>query len=50
MLAVLPGYWPVIGSTRVESVRDAVAAMSEPIDDELRDALLGDLESRGVAV
>ena len=50
MLAVLPGYWPVIGSTRVESVRDAVAAMSEPIDDELRDALLGDLDSRGVAV
>lgn len=48
--AALPDYRPVIGSTRVESVRDAVAAMSEPIDDELRDALLGDLDSRGVAV
>jgi aryl-alcohol dehydrogenase-like predicted oxidoreductase len=50
MLDVVAGYWPVIGSTRIESVRDAVAAMTEPVDDELREALLGDLESRGVPV
>jgi len=50
VMATLPGYWPVIGSTRVDSVRDAAAAMTEPVDDELRDALLGDLASRGVPV
>lgn len=50
MLAVVPGYWPVIGSTRVASVRDAVAAMNEPADDDLQQALLGDLASRGVPV
>ncbi|MBX9718092.1 MAG: aldo/keto reductase, partial [Microbacteriaceae bacterium] len=50
VLDVLPGYWPVIGSTRVESVRDAIAAMAEAVDDELRQALLGDLASRGVPV
>lgn len=46
----LPGYWPVIGSTRVESVRDAIGAMEEQVDDELRQALLGDLSSRGVPI
>jgi len=50
MLVVLPGYWPVIGSTRVASVQDAIGAMGEPVDDELREALLGDLASRGVPV
>lgn len=50
VIDVLPGYWPVIGSTRVESVRDAIAAMRESVDDELREALLGDLDSRGVPV
>lgn len=50
VLGALPGLWPVIGSTRVESVRDAMAAATEEIDDELRDALLGDLDSRGVPV
>jgi len=48
VLAVLPGYWPVIGSTRAESARDAIGALDEPVDDELRAALLGDLASRGV--
>ena len=50
VMATLPGYWPVIGSTRLDSVRDAAAAMAEPVDDELCDALLGDLASRGVPV
>jgi aryl-alcohol dehydrogenase-like predicted oxidoreductase len=50
VLDVLPGYWPVIGSTRPDSARDALAAMTEQVDDELRDALLGDLASRGVPV
>lgn len=50
VLDVLPGYWPIIGSTRVDSVRDAIAAAAEPVDDELRQALLGDLASRGVPV
>jgi len=47
---VLLGYWPVIGSTRADSAREAIAAMAEPVDDELRQALLGDLASRGVPV
>jgi aryl-alcohol dehydrogenase-like predicted oxidoreductase len=50
VLDVLPGYWPVIGSTRVDSVRDTLAATTEPVDAELREALLGDLASRGVPV
>lgn len=50
MLAVVPGYWPVIGSTRAASARDAIGAMTEHVDEELRDALLGDLASRGVPV
>ncbi len=50
VLDVLPGYWPVIGSTRADSARDAIAATGESVDDELRQALLGDLASRGVPV
>lgn len=50
VLDVLPGYWPVIGSTRADSARDAIAATVEQVDDELRQALLGDLASRGVPV
>ncbi len=48
VLGALPGLWPVIGSTRVESVRDAMAATTEDVDDELRQALVDDLASRGV--
>jgi aryl-alcohol dehydrogenase-like predicted oxidoreductase len=50
VLRALPGLWPVIGSTRVESVRDAMAATTEEVDDELRQALADDLASRGVPV
>ena len=50
VLDVLPGLWPVIGATRVESVRDAMAAVDEVVDDKLRNALTDDLESRGVAL
>lgn len=48
VLDALPGLWPVIGSTRVESVRDAMAASTEEVDDELREAFAADLASRGV--
>ena len=48
MLHALPGLWPVVGSTRVESVRDAMAATTEEVDDELLQALVDDLASRGV--
>jgi aryl-alcohol dehydrogenase-like predicted oxidoreductase len=44
----LPGFWPVIGSTRVESVRDAMAATSDEVDDDLQQAIADDLASRGV--
>lgn len=50
MLDLLPGLWPVIGATRVESVRDAMAAGNDVVDDELRTAMTDDLESRGVAI
>lgn len=50
VLRALPGLWPVIGSTRVESVRDAMAATAAEVDDELRQALVDDLASRGVPV
>ncbi|UYN83182.1 MAG: aldo/keto reductase [Microcella sp.] len=50
MLDLLPGLWPVIGATRVESVRDAMAAVDDVVDDELRGALTDDLASRGVAI
>lgn len=48
MLETMPNLWPVIGATRVESVRDAVAAATYAVDDELRYAFLGDLASRDV--
>lgn len=50
VLGALPGLWPVIGATRVESVRDAMAATSDDVDAELRQALVDDLASRGVSV
>ncbi|WP_353827761.1 aldo/keto reductase [Agromyces sp. SYSU T0242] len=48
MLDAMPGAWPVIGSTRVESVRDSVAAAETQVDDELRRAFADDLGARGV--
>jgi aryl-alcohol dehydrogenase-like predicted oxidoreductase len=45
-----PGLWPVIGATRVESVRDAALAAADEVDDELRQAFVDDLASRGVPV
>ena len=48
MIDALPGCWPVIGPTRVESVRDSVAAAHEVVDDELRTAFRDDLRSRGI--
>ena len=45
-----PGLWPVIGATRVESVRDAVLAAAIEVDDELRQAFADDLASRDVPV
>ncbi len=50
MIDALPGLWPVIGSTRVETVRDSIAATHEVVDDELRTALRDDLRSRGVGL
>ena len=50
MIDALPGLWPVIGSTRVETVRDSVAATHEVVDDELRTAFRDDLRSRGVGL
>lgn len=50
VLDALPGLWPVVGPTRVESVRDAMAAAADEVDAELRQAFVDDLASRGVAV
>ena len=50
MLDAMPGLWPVIGATRVESVRDAMGAAADAVDDELRQSLVDDLASRGVGV
>lgn len=50
MLDAMPGLWPVIGATRTESVRDAMGAGGDAVDDELRQALTDDLVSRGVPV
>jgi len=50
VLDLLPGLWPVVGATRVDSVRDALAAAEQAVDDELRSTLLDDLASRGVPV
>jgi pyridoxine 4-dehydrogenase len=48
MLDTMPGAWPVIGSTRVESVLDSIAAADVVVDDALRQAFIADLRSRGV--
>ncbi|MEI5583800.1 MULTISPECIES: aldo/keto reductase [unclassified Agromyces] len=48
MLDAMPGAWPVIGSTRVESVLDSLAAAGLAVDDDLRQAFTDDLRSRGV--
>jgi len=48
MIDALPGCWPVIGPTRIESVRDSIAATHEVVDDELRTAFRDDLRARGV--
>ena len=50
MLDAMPGAWPVIGSTRIDSVLDSLAAVDLAVDDELRAAFVGDLRARGVAV
>jgi aryl-alcohol dehydrogenase-like predicted oxidoreductase len=48
MLDAMPGAWPVIGSTRVETVRDSIAAADLAVDAELRQAFGDDLRSRGI--
>ena len=50
MFDAMPGAWPVIGSTRVESVLDSIAAVDLAVDDELRQAFDDDLRSRGVGL
>ncbi|MDO8338555.1 MAG: aldo/keto reductase [Microcella sp.] len=50
MLDAMPGAWPVIGSTRVESVLDSIAASTHDVDDDLRRAFAEDLRSRGVGL
>lgn len=50
MLDAMPGAWPVIGSTRVESVLDSIAAADLVVDDELRQAFADDLRARGVGL
>ncbi|MBM7503585.1 aldo/keto reductase [Agromyces aurantiacus] len=50
MLDAMPGAWPVIGSTRVESVLDSIAAADLEVDDDLRRAFADDLRSRGVGL
>jgi pyridoxine 4-dehydrogenase len=50
MLDAMPGAWPVIGSTRVESVLDSIASADLEVDDALRQAFADDLRSRGVGL
>jgi pyridoxine 4-dehydrogenase len=50
MLDAMPGAWPVIGSTRIESVLDSIGAADVAVDEGLRDAFANDLRSRGVAL
>lgn len=50
MLDAMPGAWPVIGSTRVESVLDSIGAADLAVDDSLRQAFADDLASRGVGL
>lgn len=48
MLDALPGCWPIVGPTRVESAADAAAAGQEVVDDELRAAFSEDMRTREV--
>lgn len=48
MIDALPGCWPVVGPTRVESAADAAAAGRDEVDDELRSAFAEDMRSRDV--
>lgn len=48
MINVLPGCWPVVGPTRVESAADAAAAGREEVDAELRTAFAEDMRTREV--
>jgi pyridoxine 4-dehydrogenase len=48
MLDAMPGAWPVIGSTRVESVLDSIGSADVVVDEDLRQAFADDLRSRGV--
>lgn len=50
VLDALPGLWPVIGATRAASARDAIAAMTDGVGDDLRAAFADDLASRGVSL
>ena len=48
MIDALPGCWPVVGPTRVESAADAAAAGHDQVDAELRDAFAEDMRSSDV--
>lgn len=50
MLDAMPGAWPVVGSTRVETVLDSIASADLVVDDELRRAFAEDLRSRGAGL
>lgn len=50
MLDAMPGAWPVVGSTRVETVLDSISSADLVVDDELRRAFGDDLRSRGVGL
>ena len=50
MFELMPGAWPVVGSTRVETVLDSISSADLVVDDELRRALGEDLRSRGVGL
>lgn len=50
MLDAMPGAWPVVGSTRVETVIDSIASADLAVDDDLRQAFADDLRSRGVGL
>ncbi len=48
MIDALPGCWPVVGPTRVESAADAAAAGHEMFDEELAGAFAEDMRTREV--
>ncbi|MGR2751912.1 aldo/keto reductase [Agromyces arachidis] len=50
MFDAMPGAWPVVGSTRAESVLDSIAAADLVVDDELRRAFADDLRARSVGL